>query len=317
MSEITYERLKNNIAEESVNGSQVTVTFKCPVTEKLHHAVATMRPAMGVGAQVKKQVKNELLYSAKCGLRSLLRGVLGGGRVASSAGNVAARSVPNASAGNFDRAAREAAVVEAFQSLANEFAWSEEQQAYIDAEEAQVSMSEFDKQLKAHPIQGQWERSVTARMLAEIVMADGKVEEEERDFFESFLVGPDTQNLDDVVKKGSLSKFELEEVKPDARASMMMLAYAMAMTDEVLDASEQTVLAKFAKGLGIALEREEQLRHWAACKIVEEMLKGCYADGTIDGDERKRIEKLAANIGVNEALVAKLDVQVRKRKGIK
>lgn len=316
MSDVTYERLKNNIAEESTNGSQVTVTFKCPVTEKLHHAVATMRASKGVGAAVKKQVKNELLYSAKRGLRSLLRGVLGGGRVASSAGNVAARSVPNAGAPVFDKAAQQRAVVEAFESVSREFAWSEEQQAYIDAGEADVMMSEFDKQLRDHPIAGQWERNVTARMLAEIVAADGKVSDDERDFFEAFL-SDDTGTLDEVLKAGSLSKLELEEVKPDARASMMMLAYAMAMTDEVLDAEEQTALANFAKGLGIALEREEQLRHWAASKIVETMLNECYADGQIDADERKRIEQLAENIGINEALVAKLDVNIRKRKGLK
>ena len=315
MSDVTYERLKNNIAEESTNGSQVTVTFKCPVTEKLHHAVATMRASKGMGAEVKKQVKNELLYSAKRGLRSLLRGVLGGGRAGYAAGNVAAKSVPNAGSPVFDKAAQERAVVEAFESVASEFAWSEEQKAYIDAEEANVLMSDFDKQLKNHPIQGQWERSVTARMLAEIVAADGKIEDEEREFFESFL-SDDTGTLDEVIEQGSLSKVELEEVKPDARASMMMLAYSIAMTDEKLDAAEQEALAKFAKGLGIPLDREEQIRSWSAAKVVETMLEGCYADGQIDDDERKRISELANNIGVNEALVAKLDVNIRKRKGI-
>ena len=316
MSDVTYERLKNNIAEESVNGSQVTVTFKCPVTEKLHHAVATMRASTGVGAQVKKQAKNELLYSAKRGLRNLLRGVLGSGRAGYVAGNAAAGAVPQAGSQTFDKAARERAVVEAFESQANHFAWSEEQKAYVDAEHAEVSLSDFDRQLRDHPIAGQWERNVTARMLAEVIAADGKVEDEERDFFEAFL-SDDTGTLDEVMKQGPLSKFELEEVKPDARATMLMLAYATAMTDEVLDASEQTALAGFAKGLGIALDREEQIRHWAACKIVEEMLKGCYADGQIDTEERQRISELGQNIGVNEALVAKLDVNIRKRKGIK
>lgn len=316
MSEITYERLKNNIAEESVNGSQVTVTFKCPVTEKIHHAIATMRPSTGVGAQVKKQVKNELLYSARRGLRSLLRGVLGGGRVGASAGNAVARSVPNAGSPVFDQAARERAVVEAFESVSREFAWSEEQQAWIDAAEADVMLSDFDKQLRDFPITGQWERSVTARMLAEVVMADGKVTDEEQEFFAEFL-NEDTGSLEEVMKQGALSKFELEEVKPDARATMLMVAYAIAMTDEVLDAAEQAALANFARGFGVTLDREEQIRHWAACKVVEEMLQGCYADGTIDAEERKRIEKLAENIGVNEALVAKLDVNIRKRKGLK
>ncbi|MBZ0135372.1 MAG: TerB family tellurite resistance protein [Planctomycetes bacterium] len=316
MSDITYERLKNNIAEESVNGAQVTVTFRCPATERIHHAIATMRPDTGVGAQVTRQAKNELLHSARRGLRNLLRGVLGGS-TGSVAGSAAASAVPRAGSVTLDRTARERAVVEAFESVAAEFAWSDEQQAYIDAEEAHVLMSDFDKQLRAHPITGHWERSVTARMLAEVVMADGVIDDDEREFFEGFMTSKDTQSLDDLVKTGALSKLELGETKPDARASMMMLAYSMAMTDEKLDAAEQAILAKFAKGLGIALDREEQIRHWACVKVVETMLNECYADGKLDGAERGRIETLAANIGVNEALVAKLDVNVRKRKGIR
>lgn len=316
MSELTYEKLKNNIAEEEVNGSQVSVTFKCPVTEKLHHAVATMRPSTGAAANVKKQAKNELLYAAKRGLRGLLRGVLGGGRAGAVAGNVAAQSVPNAGAATYDKAAQQAAVVQAFEAVIANFAWDEAQKAFVDAESLELALSEFDKQLRDHPITGQWERSVTARMLAEIVAADGKVEDDEREFFADFLVSKETQSLEDLLKKGKLSKLELEECKPDARATMLMLAYAIAMTDENLAAAEQVRLAEFCKALGVSLDREELLRHWAAEKTVENVLSGCYADGEIDDDERKRIDQLAHNIGVNEALVAKLDVSVRKRLGV-
>jgi uncharacterized membrane protein YebE (DUF533 family) len=315
MAEITYERLKNNIAEETVNGSQVSVTFKCPVTEKTHTATATMRASTGAGAKVKSRAKNEVIYAAKRGLRSLLRGVLGGGRAGSVAGNVAASSVPHGGSASYDKNSQQAAVVDAFRTVARNFAWNQEKQAYIDAETAEVTLSDFDRQLRDHPIEGKWERTVTARMLAEVANADGSVDEEEREFFESAL-DADLGSLDDLLKQGELSKFELEEVKPDARASMMMLACAMAMTDEVLDPKEQEVLARFAKGLGISLDREEQLRHWAAAKVVETMLEGCYEDGTLDDEERKRIGALATNIGINEGLVAKIDINIRKREGL-
>jgi len=95
-----------------------------------------------------------------------------------------------------------------------------------------------------------------------------------------------------------------------------MLAYAIAMTDEHLDEAEQVRLAEFCKAFGVSQDREDMLRSWAAGKIVESMLRSCYEDGKLDEDERARIEKLAQNIGVNEALVAKMDVQVRKRLGV-
>jgi hypothetical protein len=49
--------------------------------------------------------------------------------------------------------------------------------------------------------------------------------------------------------------------------------------------------------------------------VIENILLGCYADGKLDAAEQERIGKLAVNIGVNEALVAKVDVRVRKRLG--
>ena len=316
MPEITYDKLKNIIAEEEVNGSQVSVTFKCPTTEKIYHAVGTMRPSTGVASKVKKQAKNELLYAAKRGLRGLLRGVLGGGRVGSVAGNVAAQSVPHAGAPVFDRAARERAVIESFEAVAQDFAWDEAAKSYVDAESLEIALSDFDRQLRDHPIDGKWERSVAARMLAEIIAADGQVEDEERDFFASFLTGKDTQSIEDLVNEGKLSNLELEECKPDTRASMLMLAYAVAMTDEELAEGELVRLAEFSKAFGVSLDREEALRHWAAQKIVESILMGCYADGELDDEERKRIDQLAQGIGVNEALVAKMDVGVRKRLGV-
>ena len=314
MSDITYERLKLNIAEEEVNGAQVTVTFKCPVTEKMYHAVTTMRPATGVGAKVQKQAKNELLSAARRGFRGLLRSVLGGGSVGRVAGNVASSSVPSSSGVVYDKSSRETAVVDAFRPLAVNFVWDDARKAYIDATEAADTMSAFDKQLKDHPIDGKWERGVAARMLAEIVAADGKVEDEEREFFEAFLTD-DTGSLDELIKGGPLSELELSETKPNGRATMLMLAYSIAMTDEKLDAAEQAALARFAKGLGVSQSREESLRQWASEKVIENMLVGCYADGQLDDAERARISSLAQNIGINEALVAKIDVRVRKRLG--
>jgi tellurite resistance protein len=96
---------------------------------------------------------------------------------------------------------------------------------------------------------------------------------------------------------------------------MLMLAYAVALADEKLDVREHKRLAQFASAFGMSHERDELMRSWASEKIIENMLLGCYADGTLDAAERERISKLAGNIGVNVALVAKIDVRIRKRLG--
>ena len=306
MSTITYERLKQNIAEEEVRGDQVSVTFKCPVTEKLHHAVAVMRPP--VLAPTGRPGTGKIT-PARLAFRGVLRGIF----AAAVASQQNARIKPvGATAVYYDHTSRQTAVVEAFESLAPHFVWDEALSAYVDAEHAQNTLSPFDLQLRNFPLVNKWERTLCARMLAEVVAADGKVSSAERDFFKTFL-SSDTGTLDELIQQGRVSKMELEETRPAARATMLMLAYGIAMSDERMDAREQNTLARFAKGLGASLDREEQIRHWACEKVVENMLGACYADGTLNDDERKRISKLAHGIGINEALVAKVDVRIRKR----
>ncbi|MCB9933882.1 MAG: TerB family tellurite resistance protein [Planctomycetes bacterium] len=294
MTELTYEKLKRNIAEEEVLGDMLSVTFKCPVTEKIYHAVAMLRPASPM---------SHPLETARRGFRNLLGNMFHGER-------------GETTTANHDREAIERAGVEAFEAVSSHFAWDESRKAFVDAATAEMPLSDFDRQLHDHPLTGDWERNVAARMLAEIAAADGTVTPTEREFFEGFLnseMGP----LDQLVKRGKLSKLDLEECRPASRATLLMLANAIAMTDEHLDADEQARLAEYGKAFGVSLEREELIRHWAAEKVVENMLYGCYADGRLNDEERTRIEQLAGNIGINQALVAKIDVRVRKRLGAK
>lgn len=305
MPQLTYERLKNNIAAEEVAGDQVLVTFRCPATEKLHHAVATMRPPTIANHD---KPGTGRITPGRLGFRGVLRGVF------APAAPTKAKSDPGATVVYFDRSSRETAILEAFETIATQFAWDEERQAFVDAELAQNTLSPFDFQLRNHPLTDKWHRNLCARMLAEVVAADGKVTHAEREFFKACL-STETGTLDDLLQSGRVSKMELEESRPATRATMLMLAYAMAMSDEQLDPREQNILARLAKGLGVALDREEQIRHWACEKVVENMLAGCYADDELDNAERDRIGKLAHGIGINEALVAKIDVRVRKRHG--
>jgi uncharacterized tellurite resistance protein B-like protein len=306
MAQLTYERLKNNIAEEEVVGDQVLVTFKCPVTDKMFHVISHMRPPVIANATKPQTHK---ISPARIGFRGVLRGAF-----AAPAPTKKTRPDPGATAIYYDRSSREVAVLEAFETIQTQFAWDEQKQAYVDAESVQNTLSPFDFQLRNHPLPDKWHRAMCARMLAEVVAADGKVTQAEREFFKTVL-STETGTLDDLLQAGRVSKMELEESRPATRATMLMLAYALAMSDETLDPREQNILARFAKGLGVSLDREEQVRNWACEKVVENMLTACYADGKLDNSERDRIGKLAHGIGINEALVAKIDVRIRKRHG--
>lgn len=314
--DISYEKLANNIVEENAEGGTMHVVFKCPLTDKSFEASAQMRAASGVGARVKQRAKREFLYQAKMSIVRGLRGLFGGGkvgRVASSMGSAGMKS--GSSGASYGKAEKQAGVVAAFKSISGKFVWNDEKSAFVSAADLEGLLSAYDIQLSKGPVESKWDRGVLARMLAEIVASDGTVADEERSFFEAFLTD-EIGSLDDLLKRDPLSQTEIDETSATARETMLMLAWSVALCDEELDDAESKKLGSFAGMLGVNDGRAGELRAAASDKVIENVLDECYADGEFDNDERKRVNDLAQGIGVNGDRVAKIDVRLRKRRGI-
>jgi hypothetical protein len=88
MNEISYDTIAPNIAQVSVDGAQVHVTWKCPVTgrqvgQSSGYMSADTSLAGRVGASVKRSIVSEIVY----GISRFIAGLLGGtaGRVVSQA----------------------------------------------------------------------------------------------------------------------------------------------------------------------------------------------------------------------------------------
>ena len=314
--DITYEKLANNIAEENAEGGTMHVVFKCPLTDKSFEASAQMRAASGVGARVKQRAKREILQQAKRSIMRGLRGLFGGGRIGSAVGSMGHASMARGSMGaSYGKTEKQQGVVDAFKSIAGRFAWSDEKSAFVSAADLEGLLSAYDIQLSKGPVESKWDRGVLARMLAEIVASDGTVADEERSFFEAFLTD-EIGSLDDLLKRDPLSQTEIDETSAAARETMLMLAWSVALCDEELDEAESKKLRSFAGMLGVDDGRAGELRAAASDKVIENVLDECYADGEFDDDERKRVGELAQGIGVDGDRVAKIDVKLRKRRGI-
>ena len=136
MNPISYESIAPNIAQASVNGAQVQVSWKDPATGRV---VATSTGTMvadpslagRVGASVKRSIASELIYGAA----RMLAGVVGGaaGRVISQATYTAAADVnARATSGvDYTEASRQAAVVTAFESVKASFVWDEARRQFV------------------------------------------------------------------------------------------------------------------------------------------------------------------------------------------
>ena len=136
MNPISYDMIAPNVANVTINGAQVHVSWKCPVTGR---AVGVSTGAMAadpslvgrVGATVKRSIASELIYGAARLVSSLLGGAAG--RVVSSAAYSAAADInAKATSGvDYTEASRKAAVVVAFDAIKSSFVWDEAQQQFV------------------------------------------------------------------------------------------------------------------------------------------------------------------------------------------
>lgn len=136
MNPVGYDTILANVAKVDVNGAQVDVTWKCPVTGKVvgqSNASMSADPSVTgrVLASVKRSVASELVYGAARFVASLLGGAAG--RVVSNAAYTAAGDINSrVTAGvDYSEASRQAAIVAAFEQVRPSFDWDEQRRQFV------------------------------------------------------------------------------------------------------------------------------------------------------------------------------------------
>lgn len=136
MNPIGYDMIQANIANVDVNGSQVDVTWACPVTGRVvGQSTATMSADPSVAgrvlASVKRSVASEVVYGAARFVASLLGGAAG--RIVSNATYTAANDINSrvTSGVDYSEASRQAAIVLAFESMKPSFSWDEQRRQFV------------------------------------------------------------------------------------------------------------------------------------------------------------------------------------------
>lgn len=326
MPEITYESLKSLIAREEAQGSTMLCTFRCPASQTEVEARAQMRKAPGamgrVASRAKETVKRGLFFQARSALSRAIGGLLGHGMAGQMGRSVVHSAATEATRGSgaaqvtFSAAEKQSAVVAAFQSVASRFAWDADNSRWISAQLAGDVLTDFARQLEAAPVTQQYDVGVLARMLAEIANADGNIGDDEKGFLAGF-VPPDAGTVDDLLATPPLSKVELEEAAAGApRETMLMVAWALALTDEDLADEEQARLAAHAEGLGIGADRAAELKRFAQVFVVDQAVEAAYAGGQAGAEVRQQVLGLAQKIGLSADDAERVEVKYRKRTGL-
>lgn len=304
MSDITLDRLRKNFTEHHLVGSTLMVSFVCPLSGRIVHAVAPVRPA---GVTPPPAAPRELRRTGKIGLQTQLKGIFVPVELpAGGATSIAPRA---------DAPEIQAAILEAFDAVSHQFSWSEQHGAYVDAALAVELLTDFDRRLKLKPLTNEWDRHVALRIMAEVGQADGELKPGERDLLQSF-VQDESQDLNAILAMPELTKAELERVSDDAPETILMLAYAIAMSDQDLSAREKQKLTHYAALLGIGSAKEAAAKLAAAEKLVESIIAGCLADGVFSDQDRASLLQEATGLGLGGDEIATIEKKYCRRRGL-
>lgn len=314
MPALTYDLIKPLIAAQETRGSTLQVVFRCPVTGEERPSSASVR--QGAVSRTKSSMKRSLWYGVRSVLAQTVRSMVGGGMAGSMATTVVHTAGPTGGPGySFTEEELRTAAVEAFQRVQRYFAWDEGAGRFVAASHLKGLQTGFQELMASVSLTEGWDRSVLARMLAEIAAADGEIADEERELFDIFA-GTDVEPIERLVQRDRLTAAELDATTPKVREALVVMATALAMADEDFDASERARLDDFAKGLGISGARAAELTEMAREQVVDMLLEQVYADGHADPEERAMVNSLAHNLGVPRDALDRYDVRVRKRKGL-
>lgn len=136
MDSVGYDMILANVAKVDVNGAQVQVTWKCPVTgQVVGESTATMTadPSLTgrVFASVKRSVASEVIFGAARFVSSLLGGAPG--RVVSNAAYTAAGDINSRLTDGVDYTedSRRAAILAAFETMKPAFTWDKQRRQFV------------------------------------------------------------------------------------------------------------------------------------------------------------------------------------------
>lgn len=299
--EITYESIAPYLESEKMDGSsKIICEFK--VEGKIFTEIAYIKMDNKDGtARISRMVKNTALGRARSMVLQVLRRAVGGGfagTAVSMAGNEAMRQGTDGM--RHSRKDKERAIVTAFQKITPELAYEGGKWRLA------TEFSEFEKLIKRNPFTKPYDKKILARMLVEMSRADGKIEPEEKAFFDDFLT-PETGKLGELMRAPSISIVECEEVSNEAKDNVFMLAAAVALTDNEFSEEEQLKLEEYSQMFNFQHTKYEELLRHAQDYTIEVYIR---ANGQMTRDE---IYAFADKIAMDRGEAERAQIRVEKR----
>lgn len=318
MSEVSYQNVAPLIADAKQAGRSMRFVFRCPVSGQAVQASYTFPNDPGVGSKVAAAAQRSMWYELRRQVGYAIRAAFGHnmvGRMASDMANAAmtASQSGRSTAAQYSEQEKQIAAVEAFRSVASQFAWDPKAGRWISRRAVQSALSPFERQLAEHPVSHPYDRDVLARMLVEVTCADGQLAEEEDAFLMEFLEGA---TADDLARRPVLTEEELGETSTGGlRETLLLLATVAALSDEHFSKPEQEKLDLFARGLGLAGPKRLDVQKKGQTFILDQAMERMMGWGGHDENARAELLALADRIGMDRRAAAVAEAQFQKRRG--
>jgi len=310
----TYAAIKPLVAASQDTRTHVVVTFRCPATGLEVQSEAPW-PDDGLLETTAKQAKRGLFGSIRNAISCTVVEAAGGGAVGSIAGSAGQSVIYGAgqdlgSGKAHSNGDREAATAAAFNRVADRFRWDEAGHRFVASSAAQVEGSPFRDHLTGHPVTEAYDRDVLARLLGALIASDSSVGDAERADFAAMVPGA---SLDELTSRRAPTAVDFEETQlGPTRETILLVAWAIALSDEHLAEPERELLDTTATGLGLTPERAAEIRDMAHRHIIDEAIATLAAAGTSADAIRAQVESLGDQIGLGADEAARVVIRWQK-----
>lgn len=308
MSEITYQELVPLLYSCRRIDDSVHCVFRCPKTD----FEVTSSAFIARGDSFTDRMADRAVYSFSSNLRwtvyHKVRQMLGYSFLSNFASDLISGTIDEATPDQIVTASeRERAVIEAFRQVQNQFRLGPD--GWVSATVEEHYVPEFVQQLKRAPIKLRYDRFLLARLLAHIAASDHKFSAEEKMLIQTFAP-PEFEDWE-----SAPSAAELRELSAEVKPTVLMLAWALALSDSQLQSQELMTVMSTAGNLGLVAEQVSECKRWAQEYLVDQGFQRAYRERIADAETLRATRELGRRLGLDDERVERIEIRCQKRQG--
>ena len=280
MKQISYDQVAPLVSHHETRGRQVLVMFTCPVSGTQIQSSAHVQQQRSLSNNISNSAQRSISYGIQNTVSQVIRDLFGYnlfGRVAGDIARQTVQHVTTQTSNQLSRSEVQEGIIAAFQKIQSKFTWDGSR--FISTQEASSYISLFTQQLTSFPIQKNYDKRILARLMTEMIISDGDIDQEEELLFFD-IVDPELGTLEDFKNYPPLSLQELHNVTQGGiRKTMLMVIWALALCDENFEEAERRLLHYYAKGLNIEGPDLRNIENAAQDFILQQYLARVFGNG--------------------------------------